>query len=268
MRTKVSADFCRVLVVADRRAGRAMAILPMRRSPGCTSVPSSAMTLVDGPRVKVAVAALVPPSPAVDTELAMPMASEEPSVSTSSIAGVVAEQALLGGLAPHDAGGHDDLEATRCPSGPGLGVERAQDRPGEGVADDGGVVDAACARRRRAARPASKWRPVEGDHRPADGQGGEGVERAGAVHQRAGRQRADAGRRSTTWRTWSRSGSSGSRRCRRRAVVEHQEQVVVAPHHALGHAGGAAGVEQVEVVAGAAPRRRPCGRRRRPAAAS
>ena len=35
------------------------------------------------------------------------------------------------------------------------------------------------------------------------------------------------------------------------AVGEHAPQVVVAPHHALGHAGGAAGVEEVQVLAGA-----------------
>ena len=37
--------------------------------------------------------------------------------------------------------------------------------------------------------------------------------------------------------------------------VERAEQVVLTPHDALGHAGGAAGVEQQEVVAAAAPRR-------------
>ena len=40
-----------------------------------------------------------------------------------------------------------------------------------------------------------------------------------------------------------------------RAVDEAGEEIVLSPHHALGHAGGAAGVEHVEVVAAAAPGR-------------
>ena len=52
-------------------------------------------------------------------------------------------------------------------------------------------------------------------------------------------------------RTASRSGSSGS--CMVDSLSE-PEEVVLAPHHALGHAGGAAGVEHVEVVAASAPR--------------
>ena len=47
------------------------------------------------------------------------------------------------------------------------------------------------------------------------------------------------------------------------AGAEHVEQVVLAPHHALGDAGGAAGVEQQQVVARALDRRR-LGTRRRP----
>ena len=50
-----------------------------------------------------------------------------------------------------------------------------------------------------------------------------------------------------------------------RRGVEDDEEVVLAPHHALGHPGGAAGVEQEEVVAVASPRRDRAvpGRRRR-----
>ena len=48
-------------------------------------------------------------------------------------------------------------------------------------------------------------------------------------------------------------------------AVSFADQVVLAPHHALGHAGGATGVEQDEVVAAATPRwRRPERRRWRP----
>ena len=55
------------------------------------------------------------------------------------------------------------------------------------------------------------------------------------------------------------------------AGAEHVEQVVLAPHHALRHAGGAAGVEQQQVVAAAAPAvgcERRARRRRRPRTAS
>ena len=57
----------------------------------------------------------------------------------------------------------------------------------------------------------------------------------------------------TLARRASTSGSSGSGRFVRR--VEADEDVVLAPHDALRHAGRAAGVEEVEVVAAAAPRR-------------
>ena len=40
------------------------------------------------------------------------------------------------------------------------------------------------------------------------------------------------------------------------AATEREEHVLVAPHDALGHAGGAAGVEDVAVVGGAGPKSR------------
>ena len=40
------------------------------------------------------------------------------------------------------------------------------------------------------------------------------------------------------------------------ARTEHVEQIVLAPHHTLGHTGGAAGVEQQQVVAAAPPTNR------------
>ena len=46
------------------------------------------------------------------------------------------------------------------------------------------------------------------------------------------------------------------------AAERAEEDVLGAPHHALGHAGGAAGVEDVEVVGGAGPEVA-CRRRRR-----
>ena len=63
---------------------------------------------------------------------------------------------------------------------------------------------------------------------------------------------------------WSYS-SSTARRCKVDAAAEHPPEVLVAPHHALGEAGGAAGVDDVEVVGAALAEvalGRPCCQRR------
>ena len=99
----------------------------------------------------------------------------------------------------------------------------------------------------------SRWRSSRRDHRAAWVRSDVGGEPAGAVHQRAGRQTGTPGpaRAATT--------ASGRRHPRRtsRSGRAHgaggADEVVLAPHHALGHAGGAAGVEHEDVVAGAAP---------------
>ncbi len=97
----------------------------------------------------------------------------------------------------------------------------------------------------------SKWRPSMVIDAAADHQVADGVEQAGAVHQRGGRQVAGA-------RLGDPVAGRVEVRLGRQALavggVEGAEQVVLAPHHALRHAGRAAGVEQHEVVAGAPPR--------------
>ena len=88
--------------------------------------------------------------------------------------------------------------------------------------------------------------------RPADHQVADRVEQPGAVHQRRGGHVARA-------RLGDPVGDGLEVLLGWHALlvvrVEHAEQVVLAPHDALGHAGGAAGVEQQEVVARSAPGR-------------
>ncbi len=87
---------------------------------------------------------------------------------------------------------------------------------------------------------------------PAFGQHGVGGEVAGSVHERASRQDGDAARAGL-------EGSAHGPYAPLDRVVAHgtvdqtREEIVLPPHHTLGHAGGAAGVEHVEVVTAAAP---------------
>ena len=94
--------------------------------------------------------------------------------------------------------------------------------------------------------------PLHGDDAAADHQVAERVEQPGAVHQRRRGQVARPGLDDPC-------GCRAEVLLRRQALlvrrVEGAEQVVLAPHDALRHAGGAARVEQQEVIAGAAPRR-------------
>src|SRR5205085_1617977 len=90
----------------------------------------------------------------------------------------------------------------------------------------------------------------EGDDTAAQRQRGDGGERARAVHERAGGETHRA-------RLASEAVSHGVEvlfgrvvQCR---LAEGGVEIVVAPHHAFGHAGGATGVEEVKVVAAAAP---------------
>ena len=90
------------------------------------------------------------------------------------------------------------------------------------------------------------------DDRPAGRQRRQRVEQAGAVHQR-GRRAGCAGRAcrcARVERRRRRRRAAGAVRSTARAL---RIEVVLAPHHALGHAGRAAGVEQQEVVAASAP---------------
>ena len=96
------------------------------------------MTIAFSPSVNFAV--LAAPA-AVETELPMPSASDDENASMQQHAGVVLEQALLGFLAPHHARTDDRDQRGDVPT-VGFGVERAQHRLGERVADDGDDVDA------------------------------------------------------------------------------------------------------------------------------
>ena len=109
--------------------------------------------------------------------------------------------------------------------------------------------------RRATARAASKCRPSSVTIAPPSEHRLERRERAGAVHQRRRGQVHAVSRRRRRSRSRSRRRLRPALRAasRRRAGTvarrEHAAQVLVAPHHALRHAGGAAGVEEVEVVA-------------------
>lgn len=102
----------------------------------------------------------------------------------------------------------------------------------------------------------------QGHHAAATRERVERRELAGAVHQRRGRHRHHARRRGLHALD-DLGDTAGGRDAQHRvtATAEHVEQIVLTPHHALGHAGGATGVEQEQVVATAAPRRRRCGTR-------
>ncbi len=94
---------------------------------------------------------------------------------------------------------------------------------------------------------------VPTDHRgdaAADHQVADRVEQSGAVHQRRSGHVARPGLADTFL---GRSQILLRRQAFAVVGVEHAEQVVLPPHHALGHAGGAAGVEQQEVVPRSTP---------------
>ncbi len=154
-------------------------------------------------------------------------------------------------LRPHHARRHDDAQRRDVPP-VGLGVEGAQDGLGERVADDRGGVDAVALHVVEELLGAEVATLHRGD-RPADHQVADGVEQPGAVHQRRCGHVARAGLVDPF-------GDGLEVLFGRHALlvvrVEHAEQVVLAPHHTLGHAGGAAGVEQQEVVARCGPRAR------------
>ena len=78
-----------------------------------------------------------------------------------------------------------------------------------------------------------------------------------AVHERRDRQRSWSGRCAAALLDHAAPGAR--RACSSTdvdAAAEREEHVLVAPHHALGHAGGAAGVEDVAVVGRAGPKSR------------
>jgi hypothetical protein len=71
---------------------------------------------------------------------------------------------------------------------------------------------------------------------------------ARAVHQRAGGQRAAAAPSIIAWREFLDRFRHATPVVRSSRVVPQIAQIAVPPHHALGHAGGAAGVDEEHVV--------------------
>ena len=121
---------------------------------------------------------------------------------------MVLEQPGLGLLAPHHAGRDDADERGEIPA-IGLGVERAEDRLREGVADDRERGDALTFDR------VEEFDRVEvaageGDDAAPAAQRAEPGEVAGAVHLRAGRQEPGTGLRCSVARTSSSVPSSAS----------------------------------------------------------
>ncbi len=160
----------------------------------------------------------------------------------------MAEQALLGLLRPHDTGRHDHPQRRDVPA-VRVGVECPKDRLGERVADDRRRVDAVALHGVEELLGAEVTALHRGDRAP-DHQVAEGVEQPRAVHQRCGGHVARA-------RLHDALGHGIEILFGGHPLlvvgVEHPEQVVLTPHHALGHAGRTAGVEQQEVIAAASP---------------
>ena len=130
-------------------------------------------------------------------------------------------------------------------------LELGHDRLGEGVADDREVRDAATLDRRQQFGGIEAARP-EGD----DGAGGAHHTPAGdgrrAVHQ-AARRAGGGSARARSWMTRAAAATSSSvRGTRETEPLEGRrtgsDERAVGPHDALGHAGGAAGVEEPQVV--------------------
>src|SRR5690606_32642551 len=103
-------------------------------------------------------------------------------------------------------------------------------------------------------RFAGELAALQGDDAPTSRQGDELGHAAGAVHERAGRHAHDPG---TVHEISGDLVVDGVLGVSGVASEGHDvaDVVVLAPHDALGHSGGTAGVEHVEVVAVTAPRR-------------
>ena len=157
----------------------------------------------------------------------------------------VTQQGLLHRLAPHDTRGDQGDERRQLPP-VGLGVHGPHHGLGEGVADDRHGVD-----RLGVDHVQHLDRVVVAARRDDDGApGGQGHERgepAGAVHERAGRQMSQAALVDHV----ADRGEVGlvDREGRVGGPDDALDQVVLPPHDALGHPGGAPGVEHQQVVA-------------------
>ena len=155
------------------------------------------------------------------------------------------------------------LEAGQVPAA-GLGVEGVEQGPGEGVADDHQHRDAVVVAR-LPQRLGVERAPGQRHHAPAEGQLGERHDVAGAVHQRSrGQHDRRRPRRAGEELAVGRDRRAVAQRERGRLGRQPHERVLL-PHHALGQAGRAPGVQEPPVAARPTPRPhdRALGRRRR-----
>ena len=224
-----------------------MATRPTSPEPGTTSAPCSVMTLVVAASWNDADAAA---ASAVVALVAIPIASDEPSVSTRISRSLWRSRPCL---VSFDHITPDEMTTRRAERSQRSGSASRARRIGRPKASPTIVIDLTRSR----STVSSKFDGVEvatreGDDRPARRQRRQGVDQAGPVHQRRRRQARRARPVELPGKLvdvgWWRQAAAAQ-------LVEGAEQVVLPPHHPLGHARRAAGVEQQEVIARAAPRR-------------
>ena len=204
-------------------------------------------TFTSGPSVNEAVFAA---APLAETDTPMPSASDELKASTRSMPGWWPSRPSFTGslhIAPDETIMTRELRSHF----PGWLVEGGQQWASEGIADEDDRVDLLARNGVEQLRRVVATRLEQADP-PALGQDRDGGEVAGPVHERAGRQDGDAARAGLE-RAAHGLHAALDRIVAHRAVDQPCEEIVLAPHHAFGHAGGAAGIEHDEVVAAAAP---------------
>ena len=157
---------------------------------------------------------------------------------------VVGQQALLGLLAPHHPGRRDHDHAADVVR-VAVFLELLGHGLGEGIAHDGDGVDPLGIHRAPQLRRIELLGTLQHDRDTADEPGDHRLEPARAVHQRRADEGAVANGRVLHELA---VGLLGLGRGADAAAPEAGEEVALAPHHALGHAGGATGVEEQQLV--------------------
>jgi hypothetical protein len=162
--------------------------------------------------------------------------------------GDVLEQSQLHLATPHDTGGDQDPKRGAAPALAML-VQRVEHGLREGIAHDHGRVRLLAIHRIPELQGVEAG-ALQGDDRPARAEGPDGGEEPRAVHQRAGRDlpHDGPGLHDVACVLGNVGGSFPAIRRRIGAVAEGSPEILGSPHHALGHAGGATGVEKQEVV--------------------
>ena len=157
--------------------------------------------------------------------------------------GEVRKQPTLDRRGEHDPRRRDRSQRRQVPT-VGLALEGVEQRAREHIADDGEDGDA-LARHRIPHVLHVESLTVDQHHRARAGKRRQRGEQPGAMHERRGRQRGRATlpRACGVQRIWH------LRLLRVRLRPERAVDVVVAPHHALGQSGGAAGVQEDQIVA-------------------